>query len=83
MEESIFTANGMKMTLVIKVEILERVDVDKVENRCFLQRAETQKNCVFTRSFHYGNIFRSALCAYFNPLGKSMVGRWVTGVCCR
>ena len=26
--------------------------------------------------------FHSALCAYFNPLGKSMVGRWLIGAFC-
>ena len=42
MEESVFTANEIKMILLVKVEILEIVDVEKVENRCFFAQKTNQ-----------------------------------------
>ena len=41
MEESVFTANEIKMILLIKVEILEIVDVEKVENRFFCSKDQS------------------------------------------
>ena len=44
MGESVFTANDIKMILLIKVEILEIVDVEKVEIDVFLLK-KSISNC--------------------------------------
>ena len=41
MEESVFAADEIKMILLIKVEILEIVDVEKVENRFFCSKDQS------------------------------------------